>query len=339
VTERIQREVERLAAERLDVDVFYESLLALLERDGLRFDGACWHVSDPVTGLMARTGVVGDLPGDFHTALHVELFEDDVAKLDEVARRKVPVTSLVHETGGHPETSLRFRELFRPDRHADELRAAFVDPYGRWGSINIFREGEPFGERDRRVVADIVPLVAQALRIGAKVNVADAGTAPVPGVLVLDGADRLESADARVRDLLGEPDQPSLELPGAVYVAAARVRGGESPVRGRMRTPRRWLLLDASALERSRIAVVVQPAPVATLVDVRLRAAGLTEREREVAVRVIRGDSTAEITTELFLSPWTVQDHLKSIFEKIGVRSRRDLAATMTLEAVAASVE
>jgi DNA-binding CsgD family transcriptional regulator len=337
VTDRTLRELERLAAERQPPDVLYESLLALLEREGLHYDGACWHLTDPVTGMLTRMGVIGELPGDFHTALHFELFEEDVAKLDEVGSRKVPVASLVHETGGKPERSARYREIIRPDGHADELRAVFADPFGRWGSLNIFREREPFDARDREALAHVVPLFAQALRIAATIGDARAVAAPVPGVLVLDREERLESADARARSLLGEPDQAPLELPGAVYVAAARVRHDAAPVRGRMRTGTgEWLLLDATGLDRDRIAIVVQPAPATTLVDVRLRTAGLTEREREVAAGVLRGDSTAQIAAALFLSPWTVQDHLKSIFEKTGVRSRSELVQQVALGGVEA---
>jgi DNA-binding CsgD family transcriptional regulator len=54
---------------------------------------------------------------------------------------------------------------------------------------------------------------------------------------------------------------------------------------------------------------------------------GLSAREREIATLIAAGLSTKALANRLYLSPWTVQDHLKSIFEKTGTHSRRELRA------------
>ncbi len=47
---------------------------------------------------------------------------------------------------------------------------------------------------------------------------------------------------------------------------------------------------------------------------------------------VCRGLSTREIAERLYITMNTVQDHLKSIFDKVGVRSRRELVASILQE-------
>jgi DNA-binding CsgD family transcriptional regulator len=56
-----------------------------------------------------------------------------------------------------------------------------------------------------------------------------------------------------------------------------------------------------------------------------MSAYGLTGRERDVTPLILQGSSTTEIAETLVVSAHTVQQHLKSIFDETGVRSRRDL--------------
>jgi DNA-binding CsgD family transcriptional regulator len=61
-------------------------------------------------------------------------------------------------------------------------------------------------------------------------------------------------------------------------------------------------------------------------------AYGLTGRERDITLLCLRGLSTAEMSRALHLSPYTLQDHLKGIFAKVGVRARRALVARIFLD-------
>jgi DNA-binding CsgD family transcriptional regulator len=52
----------------------------------------------------------------------------------------------------------------------------------------------------------------------------------------------------------------------------------------------------------------------------------LTEREREVARLVVDRKTNPEIAAELFLSPKTVETHIRNMFRKLGVVSRVEIA-------------
>ena len=132
-----------------------------------------------------------------------------------------------------------------------------------------------------------------------------------------------------------------LGVPTALFALVARARAvGEgrerAPSRIRLRNRRgRWLVLHASPLtgpgtnEGGSVALVIEAAKSAEIAPIIIEAYSLTSRERDVLGAIARGSSTAEIAAELFLSPHTVRDHVKAIFEKVGVRSRGELVATV----------
>jgi DNA-binding NarL/FixJ family response regulator len=62
----------------------------------------------------------------------------------------------------------------------------------------------------------------------------------------------------------------------------------------------------------------------------------LTPSELQVALRVAEGLTNREVAGVLFLSPKTVEHHLSSIYRKLGVRSRTELARRMTADTEAA---
>jgi len=144
-------------------------------------------------------------------------------------------------------------------------------------------------------------------------------------------------------EYLAVMDSPShLPLPICVYAAAATLRAIEdgtaapglaSPTARVHTRTGKWLTLHASRLSdmsgQQGITVVIEEADARSTLALRLSAAGLSPREAEVATLVVRGSSTNEISAALHISVHTVQDHLKVVFDKVGVRSRRELIGTM----------
>jgi DNA-binding CsgD family transcriptional regulator len=110
-------------------------------------------------------------------------------------------------------------------------------------------------------------------------------------------------------------------------VAASASSSG--PARARVRTPTgQWLVLHGARLDgdpQARVSVIIEPPRPADLAPLLVAAYGLSDREQTVTALVLQGRSTRQIARALSISPYTVQEHLTAVFDKVGVRSRGEL--------------
>ena len=95
-----------------------------------------------------------------------------------------------------------------------------------------------------------------------------------------------------------------------------------------------WLSLHASRLSRTLdrqdpVAVVFEVARPLEISPLIVQAYDLSKRESELMQSILRGLSTREIADTYYITTNTVQDHLKAIFAKVGVSSRRELVAQL----------
>jgi DNA-binding CsgD family transcriptional regulator len=347
--DRLTAEVERLALRGMPRDQLHAELASRIRRV-VRVDAACWHGLDPHTLLMTTADPVELLqhgyltpenePDAARVVLSSEYDRDDYNTFAALAGRRVPVGVLGESTRGRPERSARYREFLGPRGTPYELRAAFVSRGRAWGCVVLHRsEGPDFTAQEVRTMARLSRPVAEALRTSLRVEAARRGDhGHAPGLVLLGRGNAVElvtPAAVGFLDLLrGESPATRQSVPPPVLTVAAmaRRRAG-SPESGpvpalQVPTASGWLSLHASVPQGPRqdqVAVVIQPAAADTSVGLELEAYGLTARERTVAWLAVKGQSTAVIAEQLFLSPWTVQDHLKAAFEKTATHSRREL--------------
>ncbi|MGH3711969.1 MAG: response regulator transcription factor [Micromonosporaceae bacterium] len=92
-----------------------------------------------------------------------------------------------------------------------------------------------------------------------------------------------------------------------------------------------WVMLraarigDADPVGEPNIAVTIEEASQTERATLFARAFGLSTRESELLMHLMAGSDTRELARRMFLSEHTVQDHLKSIFEKTSAHNRRIL--------------
>jgi DNA-binding CsgD family transcriptional regulator len=254
---------------------------------------------------------------------------------------------LSSETGGDLARSQRWDEVLRPVGIGDVAAVACRDKLGCWGWIEAYRDAgdRRFDDTELELLASVGAGLGSALRRGL-VSATEGEPAPsgTPGVIVL-GADLsvLSSTGAARRWIEALPSARLFAawkmLPPVIYPVATLARSESADARARAleRTvDGRWVMIEADLFEddgEGRLAVMLRPAMPKETFDLLCRAYALTRREREVVAAVLAGSDTRAVTERLLISRHTVQDHLKSVFEKVDVHSRRELLATFNASA------
>lgn len=305
------------------------------------FDFACFALTDPATGLVTWASKTRSLGVGDEEFAAVEYGPPDINSFADIAGRTPPVGVLSVDTEGHLERCRRHRDLMLPRfGFTDELRVVFVSRGVSWGVMALYRahQDPPFTPSDGGQVGGVAGLIGAAIaRSLFRTIPHPEGMGVAQVVMIVDAGNHVTHLTASAEQViqeLGGWDHGS--LPSNILAVISATRTSRNNTETVVHLPSgRWLTLRAAPLTGpagdSDIVVTVEPTPRAALGRLALAAYGLTAREEDVALLVLHGASTQAIAGALHLSPHTVQDHLKKIFGKTGVSSRRDLTARVAL--------
>ena len=229
------------------------------------------------------------------------------------------------------------------------LGALFSEPGLLDGTLTLLRRiRRPWTGAERMRFTLLQPLITQVLE-GAARSEMDAGArqrllaaaerADAP-ILLFDGAGTILFANQAADALLSHQTEEGLAVlcddrrSTPLLSHLMRLAAAEPPA-----AELRLALTNGQSLD-ARIATVPvgEDDPPVRIVTLRERAAltledvrpqlfsrGVSDRESEVVACVLQGMRNAKIAAHLFISEYTVKDHLKHVFHKLGVESRAGL--------------
>lgn len=339
--QRARDQIAWLSGQGLDLVTFWRESSEAVARAVPHYMSPCWFTLDPASLLVTShyQAEILEIPPEW---LAHEYYGDDVNKLADVARSERGISTLHEATGGDPSTSPRWHTnmAYGGDQ---EMIVALRTRGGVWGAVSLYRQPRQpvFDPQELAFMQAVAPYLAEGARRGLLVGeAADPEGPDSPGLVVLREDWNVESLTPGVARWLDElPDgdwEACGKLPPAVLSVAGRaLRTAEHPdAPGEVALARvlsrtgRWMVLHGATLVtdgRRRVAVIIEAADPARISPLLMAAYGLTEREQDVTRLVLQGNSTAEIAERLVVSIQTVQQHLKSVFDKTDVRSRREL--------------
>jgi DNA-binding CsgD family transcriptional regulator len=333
---RARQEILAQAADGCDLAELYGRAIAIVERT-VPVELTCWAGIDP-DSLTISAMVSGEvrIPPAYEPVLaDAECSATEPHTFAELARRGQPVARLSELSAHERDASLRAREVWRPLGLDREARVVFAVDGACWGAAGMVRSGRDFAERELEFLEAVAPAIASASRLSARREAAAPGAQNAPAIVVLAGPADLRSATPAVQAWRERFDDIA---PGRFSLLLRMMWAGTAAApdhtfRARVRDGRtRWAVLEASRLVGDgdgdgdeEVAVLISAADADDLGALLLAAYGLTAREREVWREVQLGRSTVEIARRLSISPYTVQDHLKAVFGKVGVHSRGEL--------------
>lgn len=253
--------------------------------------------------------------------------------------------------------SPHFEEVYRPMRVRYSLDAVVRTAHGLEGVLILHRESMPFTEEEERTLEGVLPYLRH-IWTGERQSSEDVfSDSDSHGTLLCDPQGRIQHISHSAFQLLamsqghgvtGVPPRP-LRLPDHLQALIDSLVTASSPSEfsqastiridnrwGRFIFRASWISGTVSKADRLVAISVLRQEPLSVRVVRGFQDSPLSPKQRAVALMLVTGHSAEEVVKELSISVTTYKDHLRKIYEKLGITRRVDLVRCLTQPTIAA---
>ncbi len=280
------------------------------------------------------------------------------AELPELARsglRGVAFQEPQHECWGYSPTQVAMVAPRDHYRHYHEgqspvggtILAIFRDQDRPVAAMQAYRRdpNRQFRATDVRFVQQMSPVIGKALAVAtAREQALLAGTVESTGasgiLLVGEGGDVRFATPAGERwlDMIRDAGDG---LPMSVLATMTALRRTDSERAAAVTVPTAHgrVRVEASASGQPGVTAIVIAAEAPPPVPGIPVSWGLTPQERAVVTHLATGKGNARIADAMFIGEHTVEWHLRSVYDKLGVRTRQEVMSALFRQALLPSIE
>jgi hypothetical protein len=294
-------------------------------------------LAPPVTSLchVLMAGGMAPAAGDALSPWAAAGMPRAIRTIDRVVATPIRATRV---TGGDLARSRRWRESLERYGTGDELRVVAADERGCWGRFDLWRDSDdrPFDNQDAQLVHEASVALGRGMRRATVGLHDDALAAPLEaGVLLIDADLRPRGGTPAVYAWFRALNPAAMPyaggIPSLVWSTTGRLIAAEAgedpkrPVRIRARAADgTWAVVEAARLDDGGggIAVSVHAAGMGRNAGARLPCLRAEQPPARLLTLIVQGHDTNAVARLMFISSYTVQDHLKSIFDKLDVHNR-----------------
>ncbi|MBM7585351.1 DNA-binding NarL/FixJ family response regulator [Bacillus pakistanensis] len=336
-----RRKSEQVLRESKNSFRYREHMIKELQQH-ISFHAYCCTVIDTCTHCSVGAVTEDSLEDIHHKIMELEYSEPDVNKYEYLVQSGQQIGRLSDTIGQLMSKSVRYEEVLQPNGFTDEIRAALMFQGQCYGFLTLFKKetnGDPyFQDAELEQVKLLIPLIGEALKAYHHFIIEE--RLPVregeQGIIIFDQHLKPISMNdkalkllsiLRIHEQLSEP-----YIPKPIQAVYAKLLANKWKAQASLLVPIKetgYIAIRASFMktneQKQQIAISLNEASSKEMLSFLMTAYHLTAREKEVVFEVIKGIPTKEIAQNLAISNYTVQDHLKVIFQKVNVSNRNEL--------------